>query len=211
MATAAERKKALDALNQAVSGTNSSPLLSSVAVQLGGDEHPYGFSRKDNEFILFAASSAAAIASDAAKFGIRCWDDNGRQIVKDELAARVYAVHKGTHRDPKWFEPTVWGKNASEYWKPKIFGMFKGMLIILTMIGANFARAYYARLWNCNWPTLTNVGGIFPTPLCSGLLWLDAAWDGMQQSFVYGGAAAVAYAIPSMLGWRNYQPQMNYN
>jgi hypothetical protein len=46
------------------------------------------------------------------------------------------------------------------------------------------------------------LGGVIDTPICAGLKWLDTMWNGMQQSFMLGGAGAVAYAIPTMLGWR---------
>lgn len=204
MASASEKKAALNTLNRALSTGNDAPrnVLSSVAVQLGGENHPYGFERADAEYVLLLSSSAASIAGDAAKYGIRCWDDNGRQIVKEELAARVFATHKNTLRESGWYEPSIFGSNAGEYWKPKIFGFVKGTMVLLTMIGVNYGRAYYARIWNCHWPTMTNFGGILDTPFCAGLKWVDAMWDGMQKSFVYGGAAAVAYAIPTILGWR---------
>ena len=111
MTTASEKKAALNALNR--DGTKTT--LSSVAVQLGGDHHPYGFERTEPEYVLLQNSSAAAIAADAAKFGIRCWDTSGRQIVKEELAARVFATHKKTMRDIEWFEPSFFGANAKEY------------------------------------------------------------------------------------------------
>ena len=198
MTTASEKKAALNALNR--DGTKTT--LSSVAVQLGGDHHPYGFERTEPEYVLLQNSSAAAIAADAAKFGIRCWDTSGRQIVKEELAARVFATHKKTMRDIEWFEPSFFGANAKEYWKSSFFSFVKGLLILITMFMMNYVRAYYARMWNCNWPTITNFGGIIDTPVCAGLKWLESVWNGLQQSFVYGGAAAVAYAIPTMLGWR---------
>ena len=44
------------------------------------------------------------------------------------------------------------------------------------------------------------------TPICAGLKWLETFFNGVQQSLVYGGAAAVAYAIPSMFGWRIENP-----
>lgn len=211
MASATEKKTALNTLNQALSTGADAPknMLSSVAVQLGGENHPYGFERSDAEYVLLMATSAAAIATDAAKFGLRCWDDNGRQIVKEELAARVFATHKKTMRNPGWFEPSIFGSNAGEYWKPKIISLIKGILILLTMFGVNYGRAYYARVWNCHWPTITNFGGILDTPFCAGLKWVDTMWNGMQQSFVYGGAAAVAYAIPTMLGWRTETRQIH--
>lgn len=200
---------ALKQLNQTVAqiDTKSQSVLSSVAVQLGGDEHPYKFSRTEPEYVVLNASSASAIAADAAKLGIRCWDSHNRQIVKEELAARVYAVHKNTMKEPDWFEPTLWGTNANEYWKPRIVGFFKGIFIIITMFGVNYGRSYFARVWNCHWPTVYNLGGILDTPYCAGLKWLDQIWDGLQKSFVYGGAAAVAYAIPTMLGWRGESAQ----
>lgn len=205
MASATEKRTALNALNQAISSDNDAHknILSSVSVQLGGENHPYGFDRRDPEYVLLLSSSAASIAADAGKYGIRCYDDNGRQIVKEELAARVFAVHKNTLRVSEWFEPSIFGTNVGEYWKPKIISFVKGILILLTMYAVNYGRAYYARMWNCHWPTIANFGGILDTPFCSGLKWLDAVWNGMQQSFVYGGAAAVAYAIPSFFGWRH--------
>lgn len=204
MASAAEKRAALNTLNRALSTENEAPknILSSVSAQLGGDNHPYGFDRTDPEYVLLLSSSAAAIATDATKYGIRCWDDNGRQIIKEELAARVFATHKNTLRESEWFEPSIFGANAGEYWKPRVLGLFNGALIVLTMFGINYGRAYYARVWNCHWPTITNFGGILDTPFCAGLKWVDTIWNGIQQSFVYGGAAAVAYAIPSMFGWR---------
>ena len=138
------------------------------------------------------------------------WDNNNRQIVKEELAARVYAVHKKTMKDPDLFEPNLWGRNAGEYWKPKILGFIKGLFILCTMFAVNYGRAYYARAWNCHWPTITNLGGILDTPFCAGLKWVDSIWNGLQQSFVYGGAAAVAYAIPTMLGWRGEPTRQIY-
>lgn len=203
---------ALKQLNQVVSDISSpkGSMLSSVAVQLGGDNHPYKFSRSEPEYVVLLSSSAAAIAADAAKLGIRCWDNNNRQIVKEELAARVYAVHKKTMKDPDWFEPTLWGRNAGEYWKPKILGFTKGLFILCNMFAVNYGRAYYARAWNCHWPTITNLGGILDTPFCAGLKWVDSIWNGLQQSFVYGGAAAVAYAIPTMLGWRGEPTRQIY-
>ena len=50
-------------------------------------------------------------------------------------------------------------------------------------------------------PTVYNMYGIIDTPICAGLKWLETFFNGVQQSFVYGGAAAVAYAIPSMFSW----------
>ena len=202
---------ALNELNRAVANVSKKPanMLSSVAVQLGGDHHPYKFDRNDSEYVLLMNSSASAIAADAAKLGIRCWDQNNRQVVKEELAARVFAVHKKTMRDPEWFEPSIFGANAVEYWKPKILALLKGLCVLFTMFAVNYARAYYARVWNCHWPTMYNLGGILDTPFCAGLKWVDSIWDGLQQSFVYGGAAAVAYAIPTILGWRG-EPRQVY-
>ena len=143
---------ALSELNNAVSSnTSTTSMLSSVAVQLGGENHPYKFSRKDPEFVVLISSSAAAITTDAVKLGIRCYDENNRQIVKEELAARVFAVHKGSMKEPEWFEPSFFGSNAGEYWKPKFIGLFKGLVIITTMFIVNYGRAYYAREWNCYW------------------------------------------------------------
>lgn len=199
-----EKTAAINSLNRTLSNANddNSPLLSSVANQLGGDEHPYNFSRSDPEYVVLLNSSASEIACDATKLGLRCWDENNRQIVKQELASRVFAVHKKTEAKQEWFEPTLWGINTVEYWKPKFIGFVKGIFILITMFALNYARAYYARIWNCYWPTVYNLGGIVDTPVCAGLKWLDEMWHGLQQSFVYGGAAAVAYAIPSILGWR---------
>jgi hypothetical protein len=135
------------------SGLNS-PVLSAVANQLGGENHPYGFSRKDAEFIILNGSSASAIAGEAIKLGIRCYDENHRQIIKEELAARVFAVHTNTMSKSDWFEPACFGENAIQYWKPKIFTFFKGIFILLTMFIMNYGRAYYAREFNCHWVSL---------------------------------------------------------
>lgn len=149
-----EMEAALAELNNKVSsnhsGTSTGNVLSAVAVQLGGDKHPYNFSRKDPEFVVLHGSSASAIAADAAKLGIRCYDENNRQIVKEELAARVYAVHKKSMSKPEWFEPSFFGSNTSEYWKPKIIGLLKSIIVFMTMFAFNYTRAYYARLWNCH-------------------------------------------------------------
>lgn len=206
--TKAERKVALEALNETLNrslstGLDDGPkILSSVASQLGGDNHPYKFSRTDPEFVILLNSSAAAIATEACTLGVRCWDDNNRQIVKEEVAARVFAVHKETFSHEDWFEPTVWGNNSSEYWKPKVIAFINSMLVVATMVVINYLHAYYSRIWNCHWPTVYNLGGILDTPFCSALKWVDTLWSGIQKSFVFGGAAAIAYRIPTMFGWR---------
>lgn len=162
-------------------------------------EHPYKFDPSDPEYVALANSSPFAVAVAAAKRGIRCRDHSDQPVEKTELAARVFAVHKRTSRESDWFEPTILG---AEYWKPKLTAFFKGLLVVCTMVAVNYGRAYYARAWNCHWPTITNFGGILDTPFCAGLKWVDSVWDGLQKSFVYGGGAAMAYAIPAMMGWR---------
>lgn len=144
---------ALSELNNTVStggGTNA-PLLSAVATQLGGDNHPYKFSRRDPEYTVLLGLSAAAVAGEAGKLGIRCYDKNNRQIVKEDLAARVFAVHKNTYRDPDWFEPSMFGSNPGEFWKPKIIAFFQGIIVVVTMFAVNYGRMYYAREFNCHW------------------------------------------------------------
>lgn len=223
----------------AVNGQPPAPVLSAVASELGGNNHPYGFDRTDHEYVVLSHASASAIAADARKMNLRCWDENRRQIPASELACRVYAVHKGAHSRSEWFEPSVFGANALEYWTPKFYGLVKGIFILLTMFAVNYARSHYAREFDCHWvsdcaascssatpvgrhngdtqlitppphhapqPTVYNLYGIIDTPICAGLKWLETFFNGVQQSFVYGGAAAVAYAIPSLFGWRIENP-----
>lgn len=202
--TKTEMAKAINHLNSTIQDNAVDPkiTLASVAQHLGGDEHPYKFSRSDPEFVILSNSSASSIANDAVKLGIRCWDKNQRQIAKDELASRVFAVHKDTMIDVEWFEPSFFGANCGEYWKPKLSSLLKTMLVILTMFILNYSRGHIAQRLNCHVPTFYNFGGIFDTPYCVGLKWIDALWSGIQQSFVFGFAASVAYSIPTFLGWR---------
>lgn len=200
MAPIANTTLAIDKLNRAISEDiiHPSTMLSSVAAQLNGNIHPYYFEIADPEYILLLNSSAVAIARDALKLGLRCQDHKNRQIVKKELAARVFAVYKKTYSEPDWFEATMW---RDEFWKPMLKKLSKGVLVVCTMFAMNYGRAHCARAWNCHWPTITNFGGIMDTPLCAGLKWADSFWDGLQKNFVYGAGAAIAYAIPSILGW----------
>lgn len=163
------------------------------------ESHLYKFDRTDVDFIALLNLSDDALATAATKLGIRTRTHSHRVLEKTELAARVFAVRKRTNSNPDWFEPTI---IRTEYWKPQIIRFFQWILVLCTMFAVNYGRAYYARVWNCHWPTITNLGGILETPFCTGLRWVDSIWDGLQKSFVYGSAATVAYAIPTILGWR---------
>lgn len=148
-----ELENAVEELNNglAVGGQSAGPVLSAVATHLGGENHPYKFKRTDAEYVVLPNSSAAAVAGNARKLNIRCWDENNRQIPVLELASRVYAVHKGVMHKAEWFEPSIFGANAMEFWLPKFYGLAKGIFILLTMFAVNYTRSYYAREFDCHW------------------------------------------------------------
>ena len=149
----ASRKAGVDAaieyLNKK-SEEEKESILGAVQMQLGGNDHPLGFNRDNPEYVILSNSDAATIAAEATKLGLRCWDKNNRQIVKEILAARVYAVHTGSMKDPEWFEPSLFGSNAGEYLMPMMMSILRGIFVILTMLAANYLYAYLANKWACH-------------------------------------------------------------
>ena len=110
------------------------------------------------------------------------------------------SIYKKTKRDPEWFEPSFSAPTQKSIGCRVCFlpqrhtdpGEYVCHELCPGILRANL------ELQLTRSPTLV---GSLTRHLCRAK-WVDNVWNGLQQSFIYGGAAAVAYSIPTMLGWR---------